>query len=252
MVAILQARMSSTRLPGKVMSLINGKPMIGWQIGRIQRSKEMSHIIVATSDHPSDDLLATYVESIGVEVFRGPMADVYSRFVGALSTTRADAFLRLTADCPLVMPDLIDEMVRCFNEIEVDYLSNTMTPTFPDGLDVEIVSMSAFNQLAAIDLTSFEREHVTPGIQDRPNNFVLANFANDQDLSAERWTVDYPADFEFVSRVFAEFKGRETTFGLRDLVEFLRQNPEIRNLIPGTMRNITTINVEERFTDDAK
>ena len=250
--AVLQARMSSSRLPGKVLSPINGIPMIGLQIRRIRRAVLIDHLVVVTSEDSSDDSLVSYLESIGVEVFRGAMSDVYSRFVGALEKRQVDAFLRLTADCPLVMPELIDKMIEKFLLLEVDYLSNTLPPTFPDGLDIEIVSMEAFRQLASLDLTDFEREHVTPCITERPEKFVLANFENDYDLSAERWTVDYPEDLEFVSRVFGGFRGNEASFDMIDVLKFLEINPDFRNQIPGTMHNVSTKDAVERPSKDDK
>ena len=251
-VAVLQARISSSRLPRKVLSPINGEPMIRWQIERIKRAALINHLVVATSKDSSDDPLASYIESIGVEVIRGDLEDVYSRFVNALETRRSDAFIRLTADCPLVMPTLIDEMIEEFFHLNVDYLSNTLPPTFPDGLDIEIVSTEAFGRLAALELTAFEREHVTPGICQRPDLFRLANFEHDPDLSAGRWTVDYQEDLDFVSQIFGEFTGREASFEMEDVIRFLKANPDIRNQISGTMRNVSTKDNEKRLFRDAK
>lgn len=230
---------------------INGTPMIGWQIQRIQQAKSINKLIVATSDSSTDDGLVSYIDSIGVEVFRGALEDVYSRFVGTLDLFEADAFLRLTADCPLMMPKLIDEMVEDFWNRGVDYMSNTLIPTYPDGLDIEVISTAAFLRLASIELSDLEREHVTLGIYQRPNEFALANFENDRDLSFERWTVDYVADLDFASRIFEEFKGNETGFGFQEVLEFLKVNPDTRNRVSGTMRNVAINHATERVSKDA-
>ncbi len=236
-VAILQARMSSGRLSGKVMMEINNQPLIFWQINRIQKSHEIRSLIVATSSDPTDDVLAKYVESLGVFVHRGSLENVYSRFNTALENENVDFFLRLTGDCPLVMPNLIDSMILSFQESNVDYLSNCFPPTFPDGLDIEIVSKSAFKRLEKLNLTKREKEHVTLGLHSRPELFLIKNFINFQDLSSERWSVDYQQDFDFVRLIFEHFKGNETNFSMEDVIEFLDNNPKLRSLNSQFVRN---------------
>jgi spore coat polysaccharide biosynthesis protein SpsF len=250
--AILQARMSSSRLPGKIMSPINGTPMIGLQIQRIRRARSIDQLIVATTDNPTDDVLALYLQSIGVDIYRGSLEDVYSRFVGVLETHESEVLLRLTGDCPLVMPELIDQMVEDFLSKDLDYISNTLKPTFPDGLDIEIISTSAFSRLANYELSDLEREHVTMGLYRRPSVFSLANFENGRDLSEERWTVDYAEDFDFVAEIFAGFKGCEASFGLDDVLRFLKENPEIRNKISGRMRNVALDRIAGRNSKDVE
>ncbi len=235
--AILQARMSSTRLPGKVMSLINGKPMIEWQIERILRAESVSHVVVATSIDSSDDELASHLESLGINVSRGSLDDVYSRFETVLAGENGNAFIRLTGDCPMVMPVIIDDMVSCFQDKKFEYLSNTLVPTFPDGLDVEIVSNLAFKRLGTFILSPEEREHVTLGLYNRPQKFLLGNFKYKTDLSAERWTVDYPEDLTFVKAVFHEFRGAEASFTMDDLLRFVENNHASRNKLTGELRN---------------
>ena len=154
---IIQARMNSSRLPGKVMKIVNEKPIIHWQILRVQRSKLVDNVIVAISDKQTDDPLDKYLNSLGISVFRGSELDVYNRFKSALEIYPANSVIRLTADCPLVMPDLIDKMIISFNDNKPDYLSNALTPTFPDGLDIEVFSTSAFARLEDFELTSAER-----------------------------------------------------------------------------------------------
>ena len=235
--AILQARMSSTRLPGKVLTPINGKPMIYWQIERIRQSKSIDELIVATSTDESDDPVFNYLIELGVKVYRGSLDDVLSRYQEIRIQTAPNILIRLTGDCPLTMPVLLDEMVEDFLRSDVDYLSNVLEPTFPDGLDIEIMRASTLAKLAEFKLTDFEREHVTVGILERRNIFNCKNFSNIEDLSNMRWTVDYQEDFAFVRQIFGAFKGRETMFTFEEVMQFLENNPGIYSEISGDSRN---------------
>ncbi len=236
-VAILQARMSSSRLPGKVMMPINGEPMIYRQIERVRQASTINEVIVATSTDSSDDSLAEFLLDKGIKVFRGSLHDVLSRFSEIQKDIKSTAIIRLTGDCPLVMPELIDQMVAKFYEANVDYLSNTLEPTYPDGLDVEIVRPSVFAKLASLDLSGAEREHVTLGIYSRPSIFKLEKFLGDVDLSQRRWTVDYLEDLVFVRRIFNEFKGGESTFDFEDTMLFLANEPDLKSAISADRRN---------------
>ncbi len=226
--AVLQARMSSSRLPGKVMMKINGQPMIYWQILRILESKRIDRLIVATSIDPTDDSLVDFLESKSVTVYRGSLQNVLSRFTEISSKFPCNALIRLTGDCPLVMPQLIDSMVEKFYAENVDYLSNTLELTFPDGLDVEILDSKVLGRLTAFVLDQKELEHVTSGIYKRPDDFNLLNFLNTSDQSAERWTVDYQEDIDFVRAIFHEFLGREKSFTYEDVMGFLNSHPKLR------------------------
>ena len=236
-VAILQARMSSSRLPGKVMMPLNGEPMIYRQIERIRRASTIDEVIVATSTDPSNDSLVEFLQNQGIEVFRGSLNDVLSRFSEIQKDIKSTAIVRLTGDCPLVMPELIDKMVAKFYEANVDYLSNTLELTYPDGLDVEVVRPSVFTKLAELDLSETEREHVTLGIYSRPSIFTLENFHGGEDLSQRRWTVDYLEDLVFVRQVFSEFEGREPFFTLEDMMELIVNNPGLKSAISADRRN---------------
>lgn len=234
---ILQARMSSNRLPGKVMKEINGFPMIYWQIQRILCSKTVDDLIVATSTDVSDDVLAEYLKGISVNVFRGDLKDVHSRYLQASLAYPHSALIRLTGDCPLVMPELVDKMVKKFYELDVDYLSNTLVPTFPDGLDIEILRSGALKQLAAFRLNQKEKEHVTFGIYTRPEVFKCMNFENQIDFSSQRWTVDYQEDFDFVQEIYFGFRGKELEFNYEDVIEYLNLNPGIETKNSNFQRN---------------
>ena len=235
--AILQARMSSSRLPGKVLREINGKPMIYWQLQRIYRAKNVDKVIVATSTDSTDDPLVDFLISEKALYVRGSLNNVKERFDNVITQFPTESFIRLTGDCPLVMPSLIDDLVDAFHEADVDYLSNTIEPTFPDGLDVEVVKTEAFRKLDNTSLSKAEIEHVTYGLYSRTGQFTTQNFVNSQDLSNLRWTVDYQEDLEFVRNVFSHFKGREDSFNLTELLDFLGNNRELKSTIDANRRN---------------
>lgn len=233
--------MSSSRLPGKVLRQINGRPMIEWQISRILKSN-IEKIILATSNDDTDDELVKAVEDLGIFVFRGSLKDVHSRFVTILQRDSPDYFLRLTGDCPVVMPNLINEMISDFETGRFDYLSNINPPTFPDGLDIEIISRQSFLEFSKLDLTEDEREHVTLGIRQRPRDFKIGNFVNQRDLSKMRWTVDYEEDFNFISKIFEYFSGREAEFTIDEIVKALDTGKVPDNVISPEFRNISVKN----------
>jgi len=239
--AILQARTGSSRLPGKVLKQINDKPMLEWQIDRILQSN-IEKLVLATTTNSEDDKLVNHFERLGIVVRRGPDLDVYSRFKNILQEFNPKFFLRFTGDCPLTMPTVINQMLSQFEVENPEYLSNTIKPTYPDGLDVEIVDTKIFMMLDQLGLTQEEREHVTLKIYRNPNLYKLTNFANAEDLSDLRWTVDYDEDFQFVARVFSEFNGRESTFSISDVIALCEAHPEIINTYGPEMRNITLKN----------
>jgi len=216
-VAILQARMTSTRLPGKVMKPILGMPMIGRHIERLNRCESLDRIVVATSRDPSDDGLATYCESLGVRIFRGPLDDVLSRFAGAAAANGATHVVRLTADCPLTDPGVIDACVWRHIETGADYTSNTIERSYPDGLDVEVMTAAALKTMQAEAKDPYEREHVTPFLYRHPERFQIAQLVQSAQRSDRRWTVDTPEDFEFVSRVFYMLYPTNPRFGQADI-----------------------------------
>jgi spore coat polysaccharide biosynthesis protein SpsF len=202
-VAILQARMSSTRLPGKVMKPLAGAPMIARQLERLARCETLDRIVVATSTDPSDDPLAAHLADAGVDVFRGSLSDVLDRFVGACEAFAvAGEVVRLTADCPLADPTVIDDGVRLRARTGVDYLSNGRRPTYPHGLDMEVFTHDALLAAGREAADPYEREHVTPFIYRRPERFSLGHLAQADDESALRWTVDTAEDYAFVARVY--------------------------------------------------
>jgi len=229
--------MSSTRLPGKVLELLGDIPLIEYQLQRIAKAKQVQKVVVATSDDKSDNPLVKHLKSISQPYVRGSLNDVLSRYVKVIDKYNPDYFIRITGDCPLVMPELLDSMILEFEKINVDYLSNVLEPTFPDGLDIEIVRTSALRELNTMGISSMEREHVTLGIYSRPEKFTLMNYRHLTDLSAERWTVDYPADLDFVRKIVAFENTQTGLLTITQVIRFLSEHPECRNASSGELRN---------------
>jgi spore coat polysaccharide biosynthesis protein SpsF len=202
--AIVQARMSSSRLPGKVMLPLAGRPMVERQLERLHRCRTLSRVVVATSTDLSDDPLAAHLEGLGVDVFRGSLTDVLGRYVGAARAFNASSdVVRLTADCPLADPQVIDDCVRLRARLGVDYVSNGRQRSYPHGLDVEAFTLDALFAADREATEPYDREHVTPFIYRHPERFTLGALIQAADESRLRWTVDTAEDFAFVERVYA-------------------------------------------------
>lgn len=223
--AILQARMSSTRLPGKVLEPILGMPLILRAIERISRARELDGIVLATSVDSSDDPLVDLAEKAGVTVRRGPLDDVLARYIGVIAEFRPDTVVRLTGDNALADPDTIDLVVAEHVAHGADYTSNTMLRTFPRGLDVEVASAAVLCALHATELSNEEREHVTMGIYRRPTEFRLHPVVQSPDRSDLRWTVDYPEDLAFARDVYTDLYDRNPSFGQKEIIELLARRP---------------------------
>ena len=223
-IAIVQARMGSTRLPGKVLADLCGAPLLQRQLERVRRATSLDRVVVATSTDETDLPIAELCESLDVPCFRGDLNDVLARFLGAINEFNPEVVVRITADCPLISPSVIDSIVHSFFESDCDYLSNTLDPTFPDGVDVEVVRVRALRALARLDTDIHEREHVTLGIYRRPEQFVVRNFTGDPDLSNLRWTVDSPEDLEFVRWVYTKLFYTNPKFDLAEILELLGEN----------------------------
>ncbi|WP_119305208.1 cytidylyltransferase domain-containing protein [Dongia deserti] len=228
--AILQARMTSTRLPGKVMRPILNQPMLLRQIERIRRARTLSHLIVATSDTPMDDPLAEVCRNASIDVYRGSLDDVLRRYVEAATPFMPDHIVRLTGDCPLTDPAVIDRVVTTHLACEADYTCNVSPPTYPDGLDVEAVKAGALNTAHEEATNPAEREHVTLFVRRRPDRFNIKNVANENgDVSHLRWTVDEPADFELIEAIYGALYPSNPAFTTADVISWLHENPAWRD-----------------------
>lgn len=224
-IAIVQARMGSTRFPNKVMRTINGVPLIELLIRRLSLAKSVDRIVLATSNDPRNAPLADHVRSLGYDVFQGSENDVLDRYYQAARQYQPDVVVRITGDCPLMDPELVDQVIGAYQAHGVDYLSNVVPPTYPDGLDIEVFSFAALQEAARQATEPAEREHVTPFIRES-GLFKLDNFSNEQDLSQERWTVDETADFEVVEAIYSHFRPR-TDFGWREVMALRQTHPDI-------------------------
>jgi spore coat polysaccharide biosynthesis protein SpsF len=216
--AILQARMSSSRLSGKVMKPLAGKPMVERQIERLRRCETLERLVVATSTEPSDGPLAAHLESIGVDVFRGPLHDVLGRFVACIQALGIEGDLvRLTADCPLIDARVVDACVRLRVERGVDYCTNGRVRTFPRGLDVEAFTAEALLVAGREATSAYDREHVTPYLYAAGARFTQAALTQARDESDLRWTVDTPEDYAFVARVYEALYAQNPAFTSDDI-----------------------------------
>jgi len=227
-VAIVQARMGSTRFPGKILKEICGRPMLELLLMRLSESTQIDQVVVATGDSPANSDLIYFLNNLKQPYYIGSEGDVLGRFFGAAKKFSADVIVRITGDCPLVDPVLVDEVISCFKHEEVDYFSNVSPPTYPDGLDVEVFSFSALSKAYDEAVTTADREHVTTYIR-QSGLFKTQSLKNYHNLSAIRWTVDEPEDLELVSKIFSYFHPK-INFGWREALTYYRHHPELENI----------------------
>jgi spore coat polysaccharide biosynthesis protein SpsF len=238
LLAILQARVSSTRLPGKALKLILDQPMIIRQIERIQRAKLIDKLIIATSKDPSDDPLVAACKKLNLSYFRGNLDDVLDRFYQVAKLLSAEHIIRITGDCPLIDPHVIDEVIQFYLNGRFDYVSNALEPTYPDGLDVEVFSFKAIEQAWKGAVLPSQREHVTLFINQQPDKFRISNFGRSgKNLADLRWTVDEPEDLEFVRRVYEALYPSNPAFTTEDILALLSKEPSLIEINTGFTRN---------------
>lgn len=238
-IGIIQARMGSTRLPGKVLADVQGRSLIAHVVERCAAAKCLQRVVIATTGQPEDDRLAAHVrDTLGVDVFRGSTDDVLDRFYQCALHYAPDIVVRITADDPLKDPEIIDRAVAILREdAGADYCSNAIRPTFPEGLDIEAFRFPALAAAAAEARLPSEREHVTPFIWSRPQRFRIRNFEHEEDLSAWRLTVDKPADLDLMRAIFAALGTKNNKFSYRAVIDLLKRRPELRDINSGTVRN---------------
>ena len=235
--AIIQARMSSTRLPAKVLKDILGRPMLALQIERLRRAESFDQLVVATSDHSDDDAIEALCRETGVACLRGSLDDVLARFHDCAAAYGPEHVIRLTGDCPLSDPDVVDRVVRFHLDGGYDYTSNVMPPTWPDGLDVEVMRAPALADAHAEATLPSEREHVTPFICNRPERYRIGNLVRDPDLSAHRLTVDEPEDLEKIRRIFERLYPENPAFSFDDVMTLLGGDAALAALNAHISRN---------------
>jgi spore coat polysaccharide biosynthesis protein SpsF len=228
-VAIIQARMGSTRLPGKVLRDIQGQSMLARVVNRVRRARSIDETLVATTEGSADDAIVQECRRCSVPVFRGNEGDVLDRYFRAAQWTNADVVVRITSDCPLIDPEVIDKTVRAFLAESPDYASNGIVRTYPRGLDTEVMTVKALEHAWRNAHQPYEREHVTAYIYEHPQDFRLLSVTAQADHSQYRWTVDTGEDLEFVRTVYARLAERPE-FLWREVLALLEREPELVEL----------------------
>jgi len=228
-VAIIQARMGSTRLPGKVLKDLGGATVLARTVNRLKLAGELDEIVVATTVEPADDAIVEEADRLGVSSFRGSESDVLDRYYQAALAAEATAVVRVTSDCPLVDPRVTDEVISAFARETADYASNTLIRTYPRGMDVEVIRMDALARACREAREPYQRAHVTPYVYQNPDVFKLLSLTADADYSDHRWTVDTPEDLEFVRAVYSLAGWRENV-SWKELLEIVSLSPELSQL----------------------
>jgi spore coat polysaccharide biosynthesis protein SpsF len=231
-VVVIQARMKSTRLPGKVLLPLAGAPLLVRMLERVRSASRPSEIVVATSTDPSDDPIVELCRRTRTRVYRGDATDLLDRHYRAALECHADAVVKIPSDCPLIDPAVIDRVLDAFVACagDADYVGNLHPPSWPDGQDVEAMSLAALDTAWREATRPFEREHTTPFLWERPERFRIVNVTWDgvRDYSmSHRWTIDYPEDHLFLGEVYDELFTRNRIFGVDDVLELLARRPEL-------------------------
>jgi spore coat polysaccharide biosynthesis protein SpsF (cytidylyltransferase family) len=233
--AVVQARVGSTRLPGKVLADLGGAPLLQRVIERARRSRRLDQVVVATTALSADDPVAALAASLGAPCVRGSEDDVLSRYRDAAERWPAERIVRITADCPLLDAAVVDQVVAAADDPDCDYASNITPPTYPDGLDVEVVRRDALLRAAREATLRSEREHVTLHIRNHPGRYRIRNVIQSPDRSNLRWTVDEPADLDFARAVYAALGTGD--WGQREVLELLAREPGLSARNDGIARD---------------
>jgi spore coat polysaccharide biosynthesis protein SpsF len=227
--AIVQARMGSKRLPGKVLMDMGGETVLARVLRRSSRATLLDQIHVATSISAADDEILAECNRLNVKCFRGSEADVLDRYYQAAISCGAHSVVRITSDCPLIDPELVDQTIRAFQVQGADYASNGMQPTYPQGLDVEVFTAAALNLAWQNARQRYEREHVTPYLYEHPELFRIASVVGTHDYSRYRWTLDTSEDMELLRAIYARFDGAES-FTWREVIALMEREPQLAEL----------------------
>ena len=233
-VGIIEARMSSSRLPGKVMKKILGKPLLELLIERLKRAKMLDIIVVATSTNPEDKIISDLAKKLGVKCYRGSLGDVLSRIIEAAKSVKGDIIVEITGDCPLVDPEIVDKMVNTYLNSEADYVSNVLEATYPAGMDVQVFSVKILEEISKLTNTPEEREHGSWLIYKNPEKtrFKLLNVKGPKELFYPhlRLMVDYIEDFELISNIFEKLYPSNPNFNTYDIINLLENKPELKQI----------------------
>lgn len=236
-IAIIQARTGSTRLPGKVLLDLQGKTVLEHVIDRVKMSRHINKIVVATTIRTEDLEIVKLCANIGTNVYCGSEDDVLDRYYQASRLFEADTIVRITSDCPLIDSNIIDEVISKYLSENADYSSNTLNETYPDGLDAEVFSFDALRKAWKNANTTSDREHVTPYIKKNPDDFKLVSLEYRENLSEKRWTLDRQEDYEFIKEIYINLYCKNPLFAMKDILEFISNNPEIETINQHIARN---------------
>lgn len=230
--AIIQARMGSTRLPGKIMKKIKGKSLLEHQIERVKKAKNINQIIIATSIKESEQPIIDLCDKLNISCFRGSEKDVLERYYETAKHSEVDVIVRLTSDCPIIDPNIIDSVIDKYLEQPylLSYVSNTIERTFPRGLDVEVFSFEALEKAHVNAVSEAEREHVTAYMYSRKDEIHVASYKGKIDHSSHRWTVDTPEDFKLIELIINELYSPEKIFLTEDVIRLLKQHPDWKKI----------------------
>jgi spore coat polysaccharide biosynthesis protein SpsF len=242
--------MSSTRLPGKVAAQIMGKPMLAHQVERLQRSRMVDQVVIATSVDQADERIVEIAHSAEVPCYRGALDDVLDRLYRAVSPYRPDYVVRTTGDCPLIDWEVVDGVIRLGLHGRFDYVSSALRPTFPDGLDVEFMKFEALETAWREASDPLQREHVTLFIHRQPDRFRLGSYEGKEDLSHLRWTVDEPRDLRFVEKVYESLYEDNPEFRTPHILKLMHEQPNLAELNHDIMRNEGLLKAERELTKD--
>lgn len=227
-VAIIQARCGSSRFPEKVFADLSGHPLIWHVVNRVRNAIYVDDVVVATTINSVDDKLYEWCVANSIPVTRGSENDVLNRFYETAKKYKADVIVRITADDPFKEPNLIDEAISTLVAETADYVCNNFPPTYPEGLDVEVLTFDALEKQELNSTSDYEREHVTQYIYHHPQDFKMHNLSNDKDLSYLRWTIDTKTDFEMVRLIYdGVYTSDNNIFHIDDILHFLKDNPEV-------------------------
>lgn len=223
---MIQARIGSSRLPGKVLYTLAGKPVLERVVTRVANASLVDEAVVITSHEKKDDVICHLCESLGISYYRGSEEDVLDRYYQAAIAYNVEHVVRMTADCPLASASVIDDTIRHYLETEADYTNNLKDHTYPDGLDVEVFSFKALHKAWKKASLPSEREHVTQYIVKHPEMFKLEGISTDLPIGHLRLTLDNPEDFKLISLIYDNLAPKNEFFGLQEIIFFLNENPE--------------------------
>lgn len=231
-VASIEARMTSTRLPGKVLLPCVGKKMLELLVERVKRSKIIDEIVISTTVNTPDDEIVKVAKRLGIGYFRGSELDVVERVVFAMKYARADVVVQLTGDCPLLDPDVIDQVTRIYLYNNFDYVSNTLVRSYPRGLDVQVSSFEILEKSLRIAKDDAQHEHLFLSIYENSDKFRLFNvFANPELCRPDyRWTLDTGSDYDFINTIYRHFYKKNPTFTSSHIIGFIKKYPEVAEI----------------------